>query len=487
MGPAPSCAVVSSQLQAWTIRRPARWCAAAAALALALSGCISLGPRYHRPSIPPPPAWKTPTAGTSPEGWPSADWWNGFHSAELTRLMTAGRAANDDLAAAIARVREADAQVRISTAPLLPSLDAGGSGSHQRQISPSSGGALLYNQFTAGLSAAYELDFWGRNRAIRSAALASANATRYDRETVDLTVMSGIADTYFSVLALRERLRIARANLASAEQTLQGLQTDEEAGTSNALDVAQQDTVVATVAAAIPPLEQQERQQVDALAILTGQTPQSFDIAATSLTAVSAPVVSAGVPSRLLTRRPDVASAEAQLIAANADIRAARAAFFPAIDLTASGGFESGALSTLLEPGSRVFSLSAGLTQPIFHGGEVLAGYRLSQARYDELLADYHKAVISAFGNVEDSLAAVQDTGNQLQREQVAADKARSAYGMAQDQFHAGVVNILTVLGTETSLFSAEDALAQAKLAHLTALVGLYNALGGGWNDDRRH
>jgi multidrug efflux system outer membrane protein len=486
MGRAPSCAVVSSQVKTWVIGRPERWCAAAAALALALGGC-SLGPRYRRPDIPPPTAWKIPAAAAMPQEWPSADWWNAFHSAELTRLMTDGRSANDDLAAAIARVREADAQVRISTAPLLPSLDATGNGSRQRAISPSSGGRLLYDEFTAGLSAAYELDFWGRNRAIRAAALAGANASRYDRETVDLTVMSQIADTYFSVLALRDRLRIARANLASAQETLQGLQTDEQVGTSNALDVAQQDTIVATVAATIPPLEQQERQQVDALAILTGQTPQSFAIAASSLGSVAAPPVTAGVPSQLLARRPDVASAEAQLIAANADIRAARADFFPTIELTASGGFESGALATLLEPGSRVFSLSAGLTQPVFHGGAVLGEYRLDEARYDELLADYHKAVISAFGNVEDSLAAVQDTGIQLQREQVAADKAHSAYGMAQDQFHAGVVNILTVLGTETSLFSAEDALAQARLAHLTALVGLYDALGGGWTDDRRH
>ena len=485
MASARSCAVVCSQVQVRVIRRPCR-CVAAAALALALAGC-SLGPAYRRPSIPPPAAWKTPIAAGTPQQWPSADWWNGFHSAELTRLMSAGRAANDDLAAAIARVREADAQVRISSAALVPSLDASGNGSRQRQISPASGSALLFNAFTAGLDAAYELDFWGENRAIRSAALASASASRYDRETVDLTVMSDIADTYFSILALRERLGIARANLASAEQTLQGLKTDEEAGTSNALDVAQQDTVAATVAATIPPLEQQERQQIDALAILTGRTPQSFDVAASSLAAITAPAVTAGVPSGLLARRPDVAGAEAHLIAANADIRAARAAFFPTIELTAAGGFESGALASLLQPGSRVFSLSAGLTQPIFHGGAVLGQYRLSEARYEELLADYHKAVISAFGNVEDSLAAVEDTGNQLQREQVATDKARGAYGMAQDQFHAGVVNILTVLGTETSLFTAEDALAQARLAHLTALVGLFNSLGGGWSNEKRH
>ena len=452
-------------------------------MVLALTAC-SLGPAYRRPSIAPPGAWSTSKPAAS-SGWPSADWWNGFHSAELARLIGEGQSANDDLAAAIARVREADAQVGIDSAPLLPSFDASGSGSRERAFSPGTGTGtgLLYDDFAAGLNAAYELDFWGENRAIRSAALAAAAASHYDRETVELTVMSDIADTYFSVLALRDRLRIARANLASANQTLQGLETDEQVGTSTALDVAQQDTVVASVAATIPPLEQQERQEIDALAILVGQTPESFSVAAASLADIAAPAVTAGVPSQLLARRPDVASAEAQLIAANADIRAARAAFFPTIELTASGGYESTALSRLLEPGSRIFSLSAGLTQPIFHGGAILGQYRLSKARYQELVADYHKAVISAFGNVEDSLAGVNDTGEQVRREQIAAAKARSAYEMSQEQFHAGTVNILTVLSTETSLFTAEDALAQAQLANLEALVGLFNALGGGWKD----
>lgn len=462
------------------------WRAAVAAAALALAGC-SLGPKYRRPSIPPPPAWNTPTAAAMPQGWPSADWWTGFHSAELTRLIASGRTANDDLAAAIARVREADDQVSISTAPLLPSLDGAASGSRQRQINISNPSAQLYNEFAAGLDASYELDFWGENRALRSAAVAAEVGSQYDRETVELTVMSGIADTYFSALAFRDRLRIARADLASAQETLEGLEADEQAGITTELDVAQQDTVVATVAATIPPLEEQERQQIDALAILVGQTPQSFNIAASGLSGIAAPAVTAGVPSELLVRRPDVASAEEQLIGANADIRAARAAFLPTIDLTASGGYESRALSSMLEPQNRVFSLSAGLTQPIFHGGAVLGQYRLSKARYDELLADYHKAVISAFGNVEDSLAAVSDTGEELQRDQVATDKARSAYEMSQYQFHAGTVNILTVLSTETALFSAEDALAQTQLAHLQALVGLFNALGGGWSSAQEH
>lgn len=382
-------------------------------------------------------------------------------------------------------MREAQAQVRISSAPLLPSLGADASGGRQRMFIPV-GGDILLNEFSAGLNAAYELDFWGKNRAIRASALAAEAGSRYDQETVELTVMSSIAETYFSVLELRDRVRIAQDNLASARDTLEGLETDETVGTSTALDVAQQATVVATVAASIPPLEQQERQQTDALAILVGATPQSFEVAAKTLDGVATPPVVAGVPSELLARRPDVASAEAQLIEANANIRAARAAFLPSIDLTASGGYESQQLSTLLQPGSRIFSISAGLTQPIFEGGALLGQYRLSQARYDELLADYHKAVISAFGNVEDALVAVGQTSDQLTRQQNAVDKARSAYELSQDQFHAGTVNILTVLSTETALFTAEDALAQVKLANLQALVALFNALGGGWQEGQK-
>ncbi len=464
------------------VRRRTAGPALALALALAATAC-SLGPAYRRPTVAVPAAWRTPTAagGEAAAPWPSADWWKSFQSPELEQLITAGRRANDDLAAAIARVREANAQVGVSSAPLLPSLNADASGSRQRAISPLGNGALLYNQFAAELSAAYQLDFWGKYRAIRSAALATAAASRYDRETVELSVMASIADTYFSVLELRDRLRIARDNLSSAQQTLEGLQTDESVGTTTALAVAQQATVVAALAAGIPPLEQQERQATDALAILVGATPQSFAVAATTLEGISAPPVTAGVPSGLLARRPDVANAEAQLMAANADIRAARAAFFPSIELTAAGGYESQDLAKLFAPGSRVFSLGAGLTQPIFQGGALLGQYRLSKARYDELLADYHKAVISAFGNVEDALSAVHDTSEQLARERNAVDKARSAYELSQEQFHAGTVDILTVLSTETALFTAQDALSQVEFAHLQALVGLFNALGGGW------
>jgi outer membrane protein, multidrug efflux system len=450
------------------------------ALALGLAAC-TVGPAYHRPSIPPPAAWVTPTSQAQ-QAWPSADWWRSFGSPQLDELISEAESANDDIGAAVARVQEAEAQVTVATAPLLPTLDAGANAARQRSFIPLPGaGTLTYNDFVPELSASYELDFWGQNRAARAAAVATASASRYDRVTVELTVETSVATTYFTALELQDQLQIAHDNLASAEETLRGLQTDESVGTTTSLDVAQQAAEVATLSAGIPPLEQQLQQAVDALAILVGKTPQTFKLPPGALARISQPRLAPGLPSGLLARRPDVAEAEAQLIAANADIQVARATFFPSIDLTAAGGYESTALETLLEPGSRIFSLAAGLTQPIFHGGAILGQYRLSKARYAELLADYHKTVISAFGNVEDALTAVRDTGDQQQRQQIAVDTARHAYELSQSQFHAGTVNILTVLSTETALFAAESTFAQVQLTRLQALVGLFNALGGGW------
>jgi outer membrane protein, multidrug efflux system len=231
----------------------------------------------------------------------------------------------------------------------------------------------------------------------------------------------------------------------------------------------------------VPPLRQQLRQTIDALAILTGQNPEAINITAGTLNELSEPAVRAGLPAELLARRPDVAEAEEQLIAANANIKVARASFFPSIDLTASGGFESAALATALNPVNGVFALTAGITQPIFEGGALEGQYDFSEARYDELLANYHKSVISAFGNVEDALVAVSQTAEQLQRQQITVNKAQLAYDLSNAQFQAGTINILTVLNTEGALFTARDGLAQVKLLHLQALLELYNALGGGW------
>ena len=337
------------------------------------------------------------------------------------------------------------------------------------------------NSFNLGLGASYTLDFWGHFRALRDAARAAALASRYDRATVELTVETSVAVTYFEVLELSERLDVARDNVKHAQDTLDGLKLQLQFGIITSLDVAQQETTVATLEAAIPPLQQQYDQTFDALAILVGKTPESLAVNVGRLQDLTAPTVSAGLPAELLARRPDVAEAEANLISANANIRAARAAFLPSVSLTADGGFASAALSGLVSPANRVFDIGASLSQPIFEGGALVGQYRLTKARYAELLLDYHKAVISAFSNVDDSLSALRQSSFELERQQIATDKAQKAYDLSQEQLHAGTVNILTVLNTENALFTAEDALVQVRLAHLQSLVNLFMALGGGW------
>jgi outer membrane protein, multidrug efflux system len=455
------------------------WLAIALPLVLELSAC-SVGPHYRRPDVPPPAAWQS-ADGTTP-AWPSSAWWDGFQSPELLQLIGAAEQANDDLRAALARVDEADAQARVAGAPLYPALEADGGAARMHQIVPGLGpNPVTASQFTAGLSASYELDFWGKNRAAREAALQLAAASRFDQQTVRLSVLASVATTYFQTLEVRDRLQYARDDLKSAEGILKGLRTEQNIGTATALDVAQQATTVANLSASIPPLVEQLGQAKDALAILTGQNPEALVLGEGTLTALSEPMIAPGLPSELLVRRPDVAEAEAQLKSANANITVARAAFLPSISLTGSGGFASQALSTLFNPISRVYDISASVTQPIFQGGALAGQYQYSKARYRELLADYHKAVISAFGNVEDSLIALQQTADQLQRQQLAVTSAKTAFDYAQKQFHAGTINILTLLNTESALFTAEDLLVQVKYARLQALVGLFNALGGGW------
>ena len=448
-------------------------------LFLLLNAC-SVGPAYKRPDIALPSNWHDSTGPDAATVWPAADWWHGFGSPQLDQFIGQAQSSNDDLAAAIARVTQADAQVRIAGAPLLPSLDLGADATRERaQVTGL--GPRVFNVFNPELTASYELDFWGKNRALRRSAQATAVASRYDQQTIALTVVSSVATTYFEVLELRDRVHVARQNLENGQKVLQGLRLEQTAGIATGLDVAQQETAVALLDAAIPPLLQQLRQTINALAVLVGKTPESLDIDEGTLTALTRPAVVEGLPSQLLARRPDVAEAEQQLIAANADITVARAALFPSIQLTGSGGYSSAALSGLISPMNQVYAFSAGLTQPIFHAGALRAQVALNNARYTELLADYHKAVISAFGNVEDALVAAQQTLEQQTRQQQAVDKAQRAFQFAQTQMQAGIVNILTVLNTENALFSAQDELVQIQFLHLQSLVDLFTALGGGW------
>jgi outer membrane protein, multidrug efflux system len=455
----------------------------AAAMAIALGGC-SVFPDYERPSLEIPATWRGDETQSS--AWPSADWWRGFGSPQLDSLIAQAQGGNLDLAAAVARVREADAQARIAGAALLPAIGFGSAVSRVRQPSTStlgSSGGRTNTVYDAQISASYELDFWGKNKAVVEAAKATAQASRYSEATVALTTVTSVAIAYFQILELRDQIAVTEANLASAESILEALQAQEVAGTTTALDVAQQETTVATLQAEIPPLQQQLRQFINALAILIGRPPQSVDITSGALADLSYPVVTPGLPSELLARRPDVAMAEAQLQSAHANITVARAQFFPSVQLTIQGGFESTALSSLFGPAGFVDTLASGLTQPIFEGGRLEGQYQYTQAFYDELLQNYRKSVISAFQDTEDALAATQQTAEQERRQQTAVDTAQRAFDIASAQLRAGTITVLTVLNTETALFTAKNVLLQIELGRLNAIVSLFKALGGGWSE----
>jgi multidrug efflux system outer membrane protein len=449
---------------------------AAGSLVAALISC-SVGPAYRRPDVPAPAAWQ---GGQDVAGiWPEAGWWHGFSSPQLDQLIDDAQRGNDDLAAAVARVREADAQARIAGAHLLPTLDLGATATRQRtQVNGL--GPEMSTVLYPSLSASYELDFWGKNRALRRAATAAA----LDQQTVALTVVTSVANTYFQALELRERIDVANETLASYQTILEGLRLEESVGTATGLDVAQQETAVTTLNATVPALQLQLRQTIYSLAVLIGKNPDAVELEPGSLSALTSVPVQAGMPSALLNRRPDVAEAEQQLISANADITVARAALFPDFTLTATGGFESGSLSHLISPASRVYAGTAGLVQPIFHGGALHAQVSYSEARYVELLAMYHKTVLTAFSNAQGALVGAQQTTEQQDRQQAAVAAAHRAYEFAKTQMAAGTVNVLTVLNTENALFTAQDALLQVEFAHMQALVGLYAALGGGWQNE---
>lgn len=394
--------------------------------------------------------------------------------------MATARRANTDIVAAAARVRQADALATVAGAALLPNLGLNATVQSARLQSTNTGYTDLH-QGTAQLAASYMVDFWSKNRAAQTAAIATAAASRHDAATIELTVLSGVALTYFQSIELRDRVAVAQANVLAAQTTMQGLRRQQAAGIATALDVAQQETTVALLNAAIPPLRQQLRQSVHALAILIGQAPESLDLSTLTMAECSLPAVQAGVPSELIRRRPDLAEAEDRLVSAKANIALARAALFPSITLTASGGYASAALSTLLDPASRVHALTAGLVQPIFDGGVLHGQYEYATAYYDELVASYRKTVLTALGEVEDALVGVQQTAEAVQRQTLAVSQARRAYEIAQAQLHSGTVSILTVLNTQTALFTAQDALTVARFSQVQALIALYSALGGGW------
>ena len=419
---------------------------------------------------------------------PSLDWWRGFRSKELTALIEEARTANLDIAAAIAQIEQADAQSRIAGAPLLPNIGLNGSAERARSsLSTTAGGTSgslggsERDLLSASLTASYEIDFWGKNRSALRAAEETAVASRYNREVVGLTTVVSVADAYFQVLGAQDRLAIARENAASATRILNLVKQQFSAGTASDLNVAQQESLVNQELAAIPPLRETLQQTKATLALLIARPLERVAIRGGSMRAIAIPRVTPGLPSELIAQRPDVRQAEANLASANANVENARAQMLPSITLTGEGGYQSAILKTLLRPESAFYTATAGLTQPIFDGAKLQGNLDYQKGLQDQLLQNYRKAVISAFTDVDKALIAVRETALAERLQQDVVTSSRRAFDLSEQQLRAGTLNLITLLQTEQTLFQAEDAQAQARLARLEAVVSLYQALGGGW------
>ncbi len=458
----------------------------AVALAPALSACFILGMEKPDAALDIPAGYR---AGPhhADAALPSVAWWRRFGSKELTLLIEEALTSNLDIAVAVARIVQADANARVAGAALLPSVDLKGNATRSRSsqatgtLSTSSTGASERVSFSTSLSASYEIDFWGKNRATLRAYEETAVASRFDREVVALTTVVTVANTYFQVLASEDRLRVARNNLAAASRVYRLIEERFKAGTASALDTAQQESVVNTQRAAIPPLVQALQQNIATLAVLVARPPERVNIRGGSMNRIAIPRVTPGLPSDLLGQRPDIREAEAQLEAANANVYVARAALFPSITLTGEGGTQSRLLRNLLRPESMFYSVASGLTQPIFEGGRLQGALDLQKGKQDELLQLYRKAVINGFADVDRALIAVQQTTARERLQLEVVRSSRRAFEIAETRLREGTIDLVTVLNTQQTLFQAEDTLAQARLARLLAVVSLYQALGGGW------
>jgi outer membrane protein, multidrug efflux system len=480
--PVPVNAVKRREVARRGVARAARWGIAVALVASSL-GCV-LTADIPDPALDVPGGYKYggPRAEDAP---PALDWWRGFHSTEMTTLMEEAQRVNLDIAAAVARMLQADALARQAGAALLPAVQGNGSQTYARSSGSSASGLTNGGRettnYVSSLSASYTLDFWGANRDALQAAEETATADRFDRDVTALTTLTAVATAYFNVLASQDRLRTAQNNIASAQRILNAVRDRRQAGTGTDLDVAQQESVLANQKALVPPLKQTLDQNINALAVLVSRPTESIRIAGGSLSSIATPRVTAGLPSEILTQRPDIRRQEAQLASATANIGNARAQFYPTIQLTGAGGYQSSALVSLFQPHAAFFQFVGSATQPIFQGGKLVGQLEQTQARQDELLQTYRKTVIQAFADVNNALFSIKQTTIKLrlQREVVAA--SRRAFQLAEQQLKAGTADIVTVLNTQLTLFQAEDSLWQAELARLLAYVSLYQALGGGW------
>ena len=455
-------------------------------LCLLLSACASQPPATDS-GIAAPAAWQFAERDAAQAT--NGRWWTQFGSPQLDRLIDQARRDSFDVAAAMARVRQAQASAVIAGAPLLPEVNFNLTASRERLLRGSGNSDLnatesnnTVNSFDANLTASYELDFWGGRAAARDSAVHTLRASEFDRATVELTLLSNVADRYAQTLAARQRQQIAELNLANARNVLDLVQTRYNAGSATALELAQQKSLVASQQRQLPLIQQLAEESQITLAALLGQPVQAVDLGSEAFQTLSWPSIGPGVPSQLLSRRPDLAQAEAQLAAASADVTVARAAMLPTVTLGATLGSGAYKANEILR--SPFYTLTSGLVAPIFNNGRLSAERDKARARQDELLQTYRGAIINGFADVEKSLSSITRLDQQRQWQAEELQQAQAAFGIAESRYQAGAEDLLTVLETQRTLYAAQDLNVQLRLSRLQASIALYKALGGGWKTD---
>jgi outer membrane protein, multidrug efflux system len=459
-----------------------------------IMGC-TVGPNYKRPQVDVPVTYRqpvdatpTPTPAQAAQQNPATSladekWWDVFQDQELQGLIRTALKNNYDVRIAATRVLQAQAQLGITRADQYPSVSVGGNITSEQspQIGPVPAFEATLGELNA--SASWNLDFWGKYRRATEAARANLVASEWAQKEVIATLVANVASDYFLLRQLDLELEISKDTLNSRQDSLKLTQTLEQHGINSLLDVRQSEQLVYTAAAEVPDLERQIAQEENAISILLGKNPSDVPRGLKLTEQPHAPEVPVGLPSSLLARRPDILEAEQNLIAANAQIGVARAAYFPQISLTGTAGYESSALNSLFTGPAGAWNLVASLTQPIFEGGRLKSGVRLAEAQREQLLLTYQQTIQGAFRDVSNALVAYRKFREFREQQQNLVQSAQDAARLSQIRFKVGTTDYLEVLTNETNAFTAELTLAQAQGNELIALVQLYQALGGGWQE----
>jgi outer membrane protein, multidrug efflux system len=448
---------------------------------LLLNGC-TLGPKYKRPTVQVPDTYRAsvPDASTA-ASLGDEKWWTVFQDSQLQALIREALAQNYDVRIAATRVLEAQASLGITRADQFPTISGGASATNERfsqtRITP----AFETSPIQVNLGLIWELDFWGKYRRATEAARAELLATEWGQKAVVSSLVSNVATAYFQLLELDSEMQISKSALDSRRESLRLVEIRQKGGTTSLMDVRQSEQLVYTASAAIPDLERRIEQQENLISILLGRNPGPITRGGSLLDIAIPPEVPPGLPSSLLSRRPDIQATEQELIAANARIGVAKAAYFPQITLTGLAGYQSSALTDLFTGPAGLWSFGGQLAQPIFTAGKIRSGVRLSEAQQQEAILNYQKLIQESFREVSDSLIAYRKDREYREQEALLTNAAADATHLADSRYRGGVTSYLEVLDSDSRYFDAQLGLSQAQLNERLALVQVYNALGGGW------